>query len=511
MSCVVLLLLLLLLLMAESKSSLRTSPAKECLEKVRRWLNDEKSSEQLQSLIEATVQELQGKEKNVFRASCEQIQEGEKSADEKVEKARLQRRVEEKIHLFDVYQSVWNGEETLVREYLSLHPSESDQSGPYGTTFLYSAARNNHLSLLRYLVEEAKCSVNVGNEGITRRGKEKSSPDPSIGSTALHAACYQGFLPLCQYLVHHGADYYLLNGMNETPIHNGRSQRQICQFFADLLLPRYSLSFADEDGEGVLPHESVLTTLEKTKTQVRDSLWEYLSADGGQWFRVDEEEADLLHQAALKNSTELKKNHVEISLRDFSRRGKDRFEKEKFNWIRSRGSAMKNFGWAAQWQVLIIPPSPASLVSREILSFPTDASAPQFFSWYECPPDLNWNIERAMNYHRRYISLFVPSLSSEKLFFDLEHFHFFTRDRTFSGHLRWIRHPQPLKNLHSLLQSPINEEQADPPEPQLFPSQQVSLSLLLLERDEQFFPLETDVGLEERGDPPWRSVSREGQ
>jgi hypothetical protein len=47
------------------------------------------------------------------------------------------------------------------------------------------------MDLVKYLIEGAQCSVNVQNEDY--RCKDQ---DSTIGSTALHAACYEGHLDI---------------------------------------------------------------------------------------------------------------------------------------------------------------------------------------------------------------------------------------------------------------------------------------------------------------------------
>ena len=100
-------------------------------------------------------------------------------------------------------------------------------SGIKGTTLLYSAARRKHLELVKYLIEEANCCINAQNEQhieMALTGTSGSAPDVTnsalAGSTALHAACYYGYLDIVMYLVERGADYYLKNQAGETAISN---------------------------------------------------------------------------------------------------------------------------------------------------------------------------------------------------------------------------------------------------------------------------------------------------
>ncbi|CAF5200220.1 unnamed protein product, partial [Rotaria magnacalcarata] len=119
------------------------------------------------------------------------------------------------LALIDAYQAAWDGNESIVKDFIEKYPTLIDKPGLYGTTLLYSAARNNHVNLVKYLIEIGKCSVNVQNKDYSERSK-KSSANAVVGSTALHAACYQGHLQIVKYLIQHGADYFITNAVSET-------------------------------------------------------------------------------------------------------------------------------------------------------------------------------------------------------------------------------------------------------------------------------------------------------
>lgn len=139
----------------------------------------------------------------------------------------------------DAFQAAWNGTTLAVREFIKHHPQFKDKPGIWGTTLLYSAARNNKIELVKYLIGTIRCSINAQNE----QHLEKALTDkiviasdfvqaPTAGSTALHGACYYDQLDIVKYLVEHGADYYITNHAGETAITNAKTNKRIEDFFS---------------------------------------------------------------------------------------------------------------------------------------------------------------------------------------------------------------------------------------------------------------------------------------
>ena len=52
----------------------------------------------------------------------------------------------------------------IVKRFIKQYPTFKDKPGLWETTLLYSAARNNHLDIVKYLIEKAHCSVNAQNQ-----------------------------------------------------------------------------------------------------------------------------------------------------------------------------------------------------------------------------------------------------------------------------------------------------------------------------------------------------------
>jgi hypothetical protein len=129
------------------------------------------------------------------------------------------------------FQAAWDGDQPAVEEFIQKYPDSKDKFGLWGTSLLYSAARNNHLKLVDYLIRRAKCSVNVQNQQHILRalpGVAVSHDDydsnPVAGSTALHGACFHAHLKVVKFLLERGADYFITNHSDETPIDNATSR-----------------------------------------------------------------------------------------------------------------------------------------------------------------------------------------------------------------------------------------------------------------------------------------------
>ena len=89
-----------------------------------------------------------------------------------------------------------------MKVYLNKYPTIKDAPGPWQTTFIYSAARQNHLEIVKYLIE-------------------------------------------------HGADYYLRNQAFETSLDNIERKQSITRYFEGIL----NRGFIEEDKN--LPEEPI--------------------------------------------------------------------------------------------------------------------------------------------------------------------------------------------------------------------------------------------------------------
>ncbi|CAF3672548.1 unnamed protein product [Rotaria socialis] len=353
---------------------------------------------------------------------------------------RLLHDLQDILALIDAYQAAWNGNESIVKDFIEKYPTLIDKPSFYGTTLLYSVARNNHINLVKYLVEIGKCSVNVQNEDYSERSK-KSSANAAVGSTALHAACYQGHLQIVKYLIQHGADYFITNAISETPIDNGLTKPNIQKFFADFLLSTYSR------GSDIIPKRSILEEIERKQEYIIDCFWEYKPTTDNRWFTFSPDASSRLQQSLIVDSDKIliteidlkaSRDSQKISIIQFLLKRKND-QPENSAWVRCRGSSLLNFRCYSQWQILFIKhptgeikPSP----TIEILDMkPTKI---RLNSWYNMDKKKNFLLERAMNYRRKYITINLDFINNEQITFDLENFIFNNQQDTVGGFLRWV-------------------------------------------------------------------------
>lgn len=325
----------------------------------------------------------------------------------------------------DVFQAAWNGDQTIVKNFIENYPTLKDQSGLYETTLLYSAARNNHFNLVKYLIEIGHCSVNAQNEEYLEKDQE-STMKATIGSTPLHAACFQGHLSIVKYLIEHGGDYFILNNVNETPVQNGQSKSNIRKFFKNFLI----------FNKNVLPNKTILQEIQINQDPIIDCIWEYKPLTLDQWYPFATDLSNQLQQTLInkdfKNELQLKtgRDIFNISMAQFSRTSKNNSQA----WIRCRGSSLLNFHCYSQWQIMFIKhPTATTDSSPSLQTFNMiTLNKIQLNSWYNLD---NLLFETAMNYRRRYLNI---NLINNKITFDLENFVFNNEQNTIDGFLRWI-------------------------------------------------------------------------
>ena len=333
-----------------------------------------------------------------------------------------------------VFESAWNGDRSSVEEFVETYPKLKDRSGLYQTTLLYSAARNNHFDLVRYLIEDAHCSVNASNEEYLAQG-DPPSKKATIGSTALHAACYQGHLDIVKYLIAHGGDYFQLNNAKETPISNSKSKPNVEKFFRGFVFLSYS------QPSNHLPKQTILRKIEENEEKPVDCIWEYKQLTIDQWIPYESNTAERLHEALtmkkiqsefpLKNRREA----VHLSLAKFLSFEDHDQPAKKAAWIRCRGSSLLNFHCYAHWQIMFTKhPSGTSMSSPSIAVFDQWTGGIQLHSWYYADKQTNLMLETAMNYRRRYVNIDL----GEMMIVDLEKFELANEKRTIEGCIRWI-------------------------------------------------------------------------
>jgi hypothetical protein len=350
----------------------------------------------------------------------------------------------------DAFVAAWEGNLAPVKDFIQNYPTFKDKPGLHGTTLLYSAARNNHMKLVQYLVQNAHCSVNAQNLQelekalfTTTKGGTYAS-NPSAASTALHGACFNGNLEIVKYLIEHDADYFIQNQARETPIENGLSKQNIRSFFEDFLILSYSQKVE------TLPDESLDN---KVNIGIFDCIWEHKSLSNTEWKSFSADESNELNQSLLvepgqeiKQDIYLKDGSLvyNVSLNRFLRSTKIKDEENNLSWIRCRGSSFWNFHVHSLWQIMIIEHTSSRTINEPYLKafdIPrTDDSRfkLQLNSWYSCTTQIAAQFDKAINYRRKIIIIDVDFISDDRLIFDLHAFTFRNKNKTISGYIRWI-------------------------------------------------------------------------
>ncbi|UJR32836.1 hypothetical protein I4U23_020298 [Adineta vaga] len=350
----------------------------------------------------------------------------------------------------EAFPAAFNGQLDIVKTFIQQYPAYKNKPGLWETTLLYSAARNNHLHLVKYLIEEAHCLVNAQNQRDVAFALGSSTkdynPKPAAASTPLHAACFNNHLTIVEYLVDHGADYFIHNQAHETPTQNAESRSKIKKFFQDYLVLRYSMDATDR-----LPTYPIM---DEDHRPLRDSLWEYKPFQDAKWYKFSSPEATELHKALLPSEQFQKQVYLKVakglysaSMMEFVRSGRHEQDQQKnMAWIRCRGSSILNFDCFPLWQLMIIQYDKSDKIDKDttpslnIQHFPgmTDISFKLHLnSWYSCDENVSKSLDEAMNYRRKVISINIPYVA-DQLKINLETFEFANNDRTLVGYIRWI-------------------------------------------------------------------------
>lgn len=343
----------------------------------------------------------------------------------------------------DAFRAAWNGEEKSVQDFLNSYPTFKDKPGPWGTTLLYSAARNNQLPVVRYLLNTMHCSVDTQNRQHIQRALKMDiitasdyKVDPSAGSTALHGACYGGHLDVVQELINHGANYFIRNQAEETPMMNALGRPNIMKYFQDLLNCGYTEMKRD------LPEYPIA---EMNQDRRKDCIWEYLLFQGSDelWFPFDQSVEQQLNELMIVKDGEQFQREYQWTLSQTTCMVRFLQTGDNVAWIRCRGSSILNFDCFALWQILYLKyPNGRcdrdECMSIKILDLSTiDEQEPniQLNTWYNCDVTSNDKLEGAMNNRRKYVTF---SLIDALVKFDLMNFTFTNQNQTIKGFIRWV-------------------------------------------------------------------------
>lgn len=358
----------------------------------------------------------------------------------------------------DAYPAAFNGELDVVKNFINNYPTFKDKPGLWETTLLYSAARNNHFHIVQYLIEEAHCSVNAQNlrdvDFALNASLTTYAPKPTAGSTPLHGACYNNHLNMVKYLVEHGADYFIQNQAIETPINNGARHPDIKKFFQDYLIMGYSTADLE-----YIPDRTIMND---NRRPIQDALWEYKPFQDPKWYKFSTGEMQLLQNALLPSEEfqqqiylKVTKGLYSVSMIEFLRSGRYEQDPQKnMAWVRCRGSSVLNFDCYSIWQIMLIQHKNVdkdtdNTPSLKIQKFPVifnSAFKLQLNAWYSCDDKTSSSLENAMNHRQKVISIDIPHVG-DKLTFNLQTFEFSDTDKTIFGYIRWI--PKLISNTES--------------------------------------------------------------
>jgi hypothetical protein len=332
---------------------------------------------------------------------------------------------------FQAFQAAFDGNLTIVKHFIQNYPAFKDNYGIWGTTLLYSSSRNNHIHIVKYLIEQGKCLVN-------RKNQTHKELNATSGSTALHAACFYGHLNIVKYLIENDGDYFIKNDAQETPIQNGLSRKNVREFFIDYLICSYSHS------TNILPE----STVEDDHHCKSDSIWEYKSINSNQWiqFQSNQLEQSLTYQTNHNyNQTltiQIDNQTYDLSIITFLALNKSNNE---HSWIRCRGSSIENYNFYSKWQIMFDQhPSIKSFKSPSLDIFYLDDNIDhqipiELNHWYYSNDSINKQLNNATNYRRKYFSISIPQITNQHLIeFNLQTFSFTNSNKTITGFIRWI-------------------------------------------------------------------------
>ncbi|CAF5026788.1 unnamed protein product, partial [Rotaria sp. Silwood1] len=241
----------------------------------------------------------------------------------------------------NAFKAAWNGGLDRVKEFLAKNPTYKDKPGPWGTTLLYSAAKNAH----DYKVI------------------------PKAGSTALHGACFAGHLDVVKYLVEHSANYFIKNQAEETPLENIEQNLHIAEYFKTIINPGYS------------KQRTNLPTMPIIQGSIRpgeDCIWEYKSLFDDEWIAFDDNKSKHLSKSLVIKQGEKFQHEVHLSVHavddSVSLSRFLRNQQANMEWVRCRGSSILNFDCFALWQVQFVNYPKAqsnNVMCLEALNLPT--------------------------------------------------------------------------------------------------------------------------------------------
>jgi len=334
---------------------------------------------------------------------------------------------------FDAFQAAFNGNLLIVKDFIEKYPKFKDKSGIWGTTLLYSSSRNNHIDIVKYLIEQGHCNINAQNKEYY---SDNNQLNPTSGSTSLHVASYYGHLNIVKYLIDNGADYFIQNHLKETSIDNGLLRDNIKEFYQDYLI------FTYQNLNHFIPESTILND----NRIILDSIWEYKPIHSDQWNSFDDNQ---LQQSLISQLNQnyyqdlnIKINNQYYSFSIIQFLCTDKSNKD-YLWIRCRGSSIQNFNFYSKWQIMFQKHSHPIKIHKALDVFNIDDNSNVKIKiksnyWYNANNYLNQQLDNVMNYRKKYLNIYLPFINDDLFIFNLKTFSFYNNDKTIQGFIRWI-------------------------------------------------------------------------
>lgn len=337
------------------------------------------------------------------------------------------------INSFDAFQASFNGYLSIVKSFIEKYPKYKNKCSIYDTTLLYSSSRNNHFDLVKYLIEQGQCFINQQNR------INLNELNGSSGSTALHVACFYGHLNIVKYLIDNGANYFIKNSFNETPIDNCLNNNHIKEYFETILILNYS--------NLTLP----TSTIFDIKQVKENSIWEYKKINDNQWILFDLNQSKQLQDSFIYKSNKNYQNEFILNINNeiystslikFLSCSNKNSSINDYLWIRCRGSSIENFYFYSKWQIMFekyLSIESSKSITIDFYSIENKSNNILLNHWFYLNDFINQSIDNSLNIRKKYLSISIPFLNNNDLFlFNLEDFSFSNNDKTIKGFLRWI-------------------------------------------------------------------------
>ncbi|CAF4374584.1 unnamed protein product [Rotaria sp. Silwood2] len=345
------------------------------------------------------------------------------------------------IQSIEACRGAQTGDITVVKKFLTEDPSSKNRPLLNGHTLLYTATMNNCFEMIKYLIEEAKCSVNALNQNDVSTDTD----------TPLHVACSNRHADIVRYLLGQGANCYTENKKKETAMIIANSSSILYDVFCNHIVLDYTGKESDKIDlpTMTIANELSLTNYDRSSAK-KNCVWEFKSLHEKHWQVFMEKESNelstnLRDKSDMSIDLDVQGQIYTISMMTFLKEGNSQNLNENRAWIRCRGSNIYNFDVISLWQMMLIThPSVTDKIHQEpqlkAITVPSIFDRDQFDyhvnSWYNADEMVSKSIDEAINQRLRYHMINTRLLG--KITFNLELFSFTNESETIQGNLRWL-------------------------------------------------------------------------